>query len=114
MRRVNESVRQVLADALPELCRDKPGFVAINYDLYVRPDDIKVMPGLAVITGPSDAEAQERFEELQSLLHPAVALSMLAAKMGYPDLDAYPLDRPLPPEANVKGPALFVASAERN
>lgn len=64
-----------------------------------RGDEIKLMPGLAVVTGRTDAEAQERFEELQSLLHPAVALSMLSAKMGYPDLDAYPLDRPLPRSA---------------
>jgi N-acetyl-S-(2-succino)cysteine monooxygenase len=60
------------------------------------PDEIKLMPGLAVVTGPSEAAAQERFDELQSLLHPSVALSMLSAKMGYPDLSGYPLDRPLP------------------
>ena len=44
------------------------------------------MPGLAVVTGRTHAEAQERFEELQSLLHPSVALSMLSSKMGYADL----------------------------
>lgn len=60
------------------------------------PDEIKLMPGLAVVTGPSEAAARERFDELQSLLHPSVALSMLSAKMGYPDLSDYALDRPLP------------------
>lgn len=63
------------------------------------PDDIKVMPGLAVVTGPSCAEAQERFEELQSLLHPSVALSMLSAKMDDAELRDYPLDEPLPRSA---------------
>jgi N-acetyl-S-(2-succino)cysteine monooxygenase len=62
-------------------------------------DAIKLMPGLAVVTGPSEAAARERFDELQQLLHPSVALSMLAAKMGYPDLDGYPLDLPLPRSA---------------
>lgn len=63
------------------------------------PDEIKLMPGLAVVTGPSEAAARERFDELQGLLHPSVALSMLSAKMGYPDLSGYPLDRPLPRSA---------------
>jgi FMN-dependent oxidoreductase (nitrilotriacetate monooxygenase family) len=62
-------------------------------------DDIKVMPGLAVVTGRTHAEAQERFDELQSLLHPSVALSMLSSKMGDADLRGYPLDRPLPRSA---------------
>jgi N-acetyl-S-(2-succino)cysteine monooxygenase len=62
-------------------------------------DAIKLMPGLAVVTGPSEAAARERFDELQQLVHPSVALSMLAAKMGYPDLDGYPLDLPLPRSA---------------
>jgi FMN-dependent oxidoreductase (nitrilotriacetate monooxygenase family) len=63
------------------------------------PDDIKLMPGLAVVTGRTHAEAQERFEELQSLLHPSVALSMLSSKTGDADLRGYPLDQPLPRSA---------------
>ncbi len=61
-----------------------------------QPDEIKLMPGLAVVTGRTHAEAHERFEELQSLLHPSVALSMLSAKMGNADLSGYALDQPLP------------------
>ena len=63
------------------------------------PDDIKLMPGLAVVTGASHSEAQERFAELQSLLHPSVALSMLTSKMGDVDLRDHPLDQPLPRSA---------------
>ena len=62
-------------------------------------DDIKLMPGLAVVTGRTHAEAQERFEELQSLLHPSVALSMLSSKMGDVELRGRPLDQPLPRSA---------------
>jgi FMN-dependent oxidoreductase (nitrilotriacetate monooxygenase family) len=67
------------------------------------PDHVKVMPGLAVITGPTDADAEADFELLQSLLHPDVALKMLATKInmstgrkGEPDLSGYALDEPLP------------------
>jgi FMN-dependent oxidoreductase (nitrilotriacetate monooxygenase family) len=63
------------------------------------PDEIKLMPGLAVVTGRTHDEAQERFAELQSLLHPSVALSMLSSKMGDADLRGYPLDQPLPRSA---------------
>jgi N-acetyl-S-(2-succino)cysteine monooxygenase len=62
-------------------------------------DEIKLMPGLAVVVGRSHAEAQERFEELQGLLHPSVALSMLSSKMGDAELGGYPLDAPLPRSA---------------
>ncbi len=64
-----------------------------------RPEEIALMPGLAVVTGPTPAAAAERFAELQDLLHPAVALSILSAKMGNADLRGYPLDRPLPRSA---------------
>ncbi len=64
-----------------------------------RPEAIKLMPGLAVVTGPTHAAAQERFAELQSLLHPSVALSMLSSKMGDAVLAGYPLDQPLPRSA---------------
>ncbi len=67
------------------------------------PDHVKVMPGLAVITGATDADAEADYELLQSLLHPEVALKMLAVKInistgrrGEPDLSGYPLDQPLP------------------
>ena len=67
------------------------------------PDHVKVMPGLAVITGQTEADAEADFQLLQSLLHPDVALKMLATKInmstgrkGEPDLSGYPLDEPLP------------------
>jgi alkanesulfonate monooxygenase len=67
------------------------------------PDHFLIMPGLVVFVGRTTAEAQERFEELQSLLHPTVALSTLATKLGNADLSGCALDEPLPASAAPPG-----------
>jgi FMN-dependent oxidoreductase (nitrilotriacetate monooxygenase family) len=85
------------------------------------PDHVKVMPGLAVITGATEADAEADFKLLQSLLHPDVALKMLATKInmstgkkGEPDLSGYALDEPLPLSADPQaGGAGFGPWAER-
>lgn len=66
------------------------------------PDELKVMPGIFPVTGGSLAEAQEKFEELQDLIHPAVGIRLLSDMIGGFDLSAYPLDGPVPelPETN--------------
>jgi alkanesulfonate monooxygenase len=60
------------------------------------PDDIKVMPGLAPFIGSSQQEADDKFEKLQSLVHPEVGLQLLGEMLGSVDLSSYPLDGPLP------------------
>ena len=60
------------------------------------PDHLVIMPGVMPIIGRSRAEAAEHFEQLQSLIHPAVGLSLLADMLGGADLSSYPLDEPLP------------------
>lgn len=60
------------------------------------PDDIKVMPGLVPFVGESQQEADDRFEKLQSLVHPEVGLQLLSEMLGQIDLSGYPLDGPLP------------------
>ena len=60
------------------------------------PDDIKVMPGLVPIIGSSQQEADDKFEKLQSLVHPEVGLQLLGEMLGSIDLSGYPLDGPLP------------------
>ncbi|MDB5776058.1 MAG: nitrilotriacetate monooxygenase [Herbaspirillum sp.] len=60
------------------------------------PDQLKVMPGVSPVVGRSEAEALEKFEELQSLIHPSVGLSLLSQHLGGIDLSQYPLDGPLP------------------
>jgi N-acetyl-S-(2-succino)cysteine monooxygenase len=66
------------------------------------PDELKVMPGIFPVIGRSRAEAQEKFEELQELIHPAVGIRLLSDMIGGFDLSAYPLDGPVPelPETN--------------
>src|SRR6185369_9488912 len=60
------------------------------------PDAIKLMPGLVPIIGTSQQEADDKFEKLQSLVHPEVGLQLLSEMLGQIDLSGYPLDGPLP------------------
>jgi alkanesulfonate monooxygenase len=67
------------------------------------PDQVKIMPGLSAIVGRTEAEAQERYEYLQSLIHPIVAREILSLVLGSVDLSPYPLDGPFPenlPQSN--------------
>jgi alkanesulfonate monooxygenase SsuD/methylene tetrahydromethanopterin reductase-like flavin-dependent oxidoreductase (luciferase family) len=60
------------------------------------PDDVKIMPGVSPIVGRNEAEAREKLEELESLIHPAVGLAILEASLGGVDLSSFPLDGLLP------------------
>ena len=66
------------------------------------PDDIKIMPGITPVVGRTEAEAREKYEELQSLLPDDVALAALARFTRGVDIFSYPLHGPMPdlPEAN--------------
>ncbi|MET0186414.1 MAG: LLM class flavin-dependent oxidoreductase [Achromobacter sp.] len=66
------------------------------------PDDVKVMPGIFPVVGRTQAEAEAKFETLQSLIHPDVGLALLGNMIGGADLSAYPVDGPIPdlPETN--------------
>ena len=68
------------------------------------PDQVKIMPGLSCIVGRTAEEAQERYEHLQSLIHPMVAREILSMVLGYVDLSPYSLDDPMPqnlPQSNL-------------
>lgn len=60
------------------------------------PDQLKILPGVFPVVGRSEAEAQEKFEALQNLIHPSVGLALLSQHLGGIDLSGYPLDGPLP------------------
>ena len=60
------------------------------------PDDIKIMPGITPVIGATEAEARERYEELQELLPDDLALQSLSHISGGLDLTQFPLDGPLP------------------
>ena len=59
------------------------------------PDEIKIMPGVMTAIGESRAEAQEKYDELNSLIHPKLGVQLLSAFIGM-DVSGYPLDGPLP------------------
>ncbi|MBW4690888.1 MAG: LLM class flavin-dependent oxidoreductase [Lyngbya sp. HA4199-MV5] len=60
------------------------------------PDDLKIMPGAFPIIGRTEAEAQEKYEFLQSLIHPDVAWDILKRYYKEVDLTQYSLDDPAP------------------
>ncbi|MBX8484714.1 LLM class flavin-dependent oxidoreductase [Pseudomonas cichorii] len=61
-----------------------------------QPESLKVMPGILPVIGSSQAEAEERYQQLQALVEPEVGLSLLSDIAGGSDLSGLPLDGPLP------------------
>lgn len=61
------------------------------------PGALKIMPGVFVVVGDSEALAREKFEEFQALVEPKVGVALLGRMLGNFDLSGYPLDEPLPP-----------------
>jgi len=87
------TAQQTLQDAI-DFYTDVKGRLAANGR---QPDDLKIMPGVFPIVGRTHAEAQEKFEELQSLIDPVVGLALISGLTGGIDLSGYPLDGPIPP-----------------
>jgi alkanesulfonate monooxygenase len=59
------------------------------------PDSIKIMPGVQAVIAGSKAEAEDKYERLQSLIHPELGVAYLSEMLGT-DISGYPLDGPLP------------------
>ncbi|MCW1982213.1 FMN-dependent oxidoreductase (nitrilotriacetate monooxygenase family) [Xanthomonas arboricola] len=59
-------------------------------------DALKVLPGVFIVVGQSQAEAQEKFEQFQQLVEPEVGIALLSRMLGNFDLSGYPPDGPLP------------------
>ena len=59
------------------------------------PDSILIMPGVLAVVGSSKAEAEDKYERLQSLIHPELGVAYLSEMLGT-DVSSYPLDGPLP------------------
>jgi FMN-dependent oxidoreductase (nitrilotriacetate monooxygenase family) len=66
------------------------------------PDELKIMPGIFPVVAQSQAEAEDKFGQLQDLIQPVVGLNMLAGLAGGVDLSQYDIDGPIPevPETN--------------
>jgi len=60
------------------------------------PASLKIMPGLFAVVGRTQAEADDKFALLQSLIEPKAGLALLGRMIGNFDLSPYPLDGPLP------------------
>ena len=59
------------------------------------PDALKILPGMSVLVGRSQAEADELFHELQSLIPEPLAVAYLSKVVGI-DVTTLPLDGPMP------------------
>lgn len=66
------------------------------------PDSLRILAGMPVVLGTSQADAEEKFERLQGLLHPDVGLFRLAMDLEV-DLTGLPLDEPIPESRLPKG-----------
>ena len=66
--------------------------------------DIKVMPGVYPVVGRTEAEAREKYEYLQSLIHPSVGIAVLEHTIGVGGLDKFPLHGPVPEMGDTNGP----------
>ncbi len=60
------------------------------------PDTLKIFPGVAIFTGRTAEEAEEKYRHLESLLSPEAALALLSERMGGIDLSSYDIDAPIP------------------
>jgi len=67
------------------------------------PDHVKVMPGIMPIVADTEAEAQEQFDYLQSLIDPHIGISLLSAFIGNIDLSQYSIDDPVPDFPETEG-----------
>ncbi|MFF7635725.1 LLM class flavin-dependent oxidoreductase [Kitasatospora sp. NPDC008050] len=60
------------------------------------PEQVKVMPGVFLVVGRTQAEAEDKYAVLQELVDPVVGLGLLTGLLGDVDISGYPLDGPLP------------------
>jgi FMN-dependent oxidoreductase (nitrilotriacetate monooxygenase family) len=60
------------------------------------PEDVKILPGLFPVIGRTKQEAQDKFDELQTLVHPDVGVKLLSEMLGGVDLSGRSIDGPLP------------------
>jgi FMN-dependent oxidoreductase (nitrilotriacetate monooxygenase family) len=61
-----------------------------------RPDQLLVLPGISPVIGRTQAEAQGKWAQLQSLIHPSVGLNTLLPFWPGEDLKKWNLDAPPP------------------
>jgi alkanesulfonate monooxygenase len=90
------------ADCLFASGNSKEGTLKLSVDIRARmakygraPDSLKILPGLAVYIGRTEAEARQLYRELTELIPPALGVDYLSKQLEM-DLTGYPLDGPVP------------------
>ena len=78
------------------------------------PSQVVLMPGLSAVVGRTEAEAREKQEQLDALMHPVVALEILGTVLGEVDLSPYDMDGPLPPEERLPVPPSAAKTGRAN
>jgi alkanesulfonate monooxygenase SsuD/methylene tetrahydromethanopterin reductase-like flavin-dependent oxidoreductase (luciferase family) len=89
---------QQTADEARKFCNSLKGQLA-GYGRST--DALKILPGISPFVGRSEAEAREKFEQLQSLIDPVLGVGLLSTFLGNVDLSKYPVDGPLPQDRPV-------------
>ncbi|TCB49154.1 LLM class flavin-dependent oxidoreductase [Acinetobacter sp. ANC 4779] len=86
------TAQQNLADA-QEFYRD----VKSRLTKYGRHgDELKIMPGVSIFVAKTEQEAQEKYQLLNSLIHPEVGLNLLSGLSGGINLGKFDLDAQFP------------------
>jgi FMN-dependent oxidoreductase (nitrilotriacetate monooxygenase family) len=67
-------------------------------------EEVLVMPGFYPVVAPTQSEAQEKYDYLQSLIQKPVGIAILEHTIGVKGLDKYPLDGPVPEMGDTNGP----------
>jgi alkanesulfonate monooxygenase len=81
-------------------CQDAYAGIKGRMAKYGRaPESLRILPGVSVFVGRTAAEAEELFQELQSLISPALGVHYLS-KMLVHDLSGLPVDGPVPKVAD--------------
>jgi len=84
------------AGSTKQHCLDAYAGIKGRMEKYGRsPDALKILPGISVFVGKTTAEADELYEQLQSLISPTLGVHYLS-KLMERDLSAYQIDGPLP------------------
>jgi alkanesulfonate monooxygenase len=74
------------------------------------PQSLKILPGLNAIVAATESEAREKYDYLQSMIHPLVGKSILSTILGGIDLSGCNEDGPLPKDAGANLPSGSVGS----
>ncbi|WP_421731080.1 LLM class flavin-dependent oxidoreductase [Brevundimonas sp.] len=78
------------------------------------PESLVVLPGAAVFTGATTAEAEALYSELQDLIPEEIGVALLSKLLSF-DLSGYPIDGPIPKiEGEVSGITAFRDMLIRN